>query len=277
LEDDVEKLLKQLEINRLIGDTGTIENTFPQICTAGEVCRRAGVDEHSRAGIALRWQLAHGDEPMSPELAQAIDELEDIERAERDAEFAKACAEHEYRHAIDGYVDVGTDEYSAQFWGRAERAGLELIGDFRGQFHRTVYRLPNGDLMVVIDGKSWTRYTADMALAADRTWRRAIKRYRYEPTLYSALAELERAGALRLTVCTWFGGSLWPNDCTMGAYSGPRNMTGPEKVRRLREYLAECIEAHPEHRVALDAALALAVDGSIMHETGDKPAATEAA
>lgn len=268
------KILKQLEVDRLVGDVAG--DNIPPWHTTAEACRRAGVGEYSRAGVSLRWSLTHGDEPLSPELSHAIDELEAIERAERDEERAKVIADHEYRDALDGFVEVGADEYSARFWQLKERESLELVGDFRGRFHHVVYRLPNDDLMVVIEGKSWTRYTADMALAADRTWRRSIKRYRYEPRLHAALVALEKAGALRLTVCTWFGGTFGV-DCVEGAYSGPRNMTGREKVGRLREYLAECIEAHPEHREQLEAALALAVDGSIVHETHDLEANTEAA
>lgn len=180
-----------------------------------------------------------------------------------------------YHATLNGLTNVGPDEYSGQWWNRYKRQDLPLLVDVpdglgRLAKWRQLYRLPNGDIFDVT-GQSWSRWTRDESLIADRTMRNSITHHRYEPRLLSALIELEDAGALSLPSYSWFGqrpAADRVKDGLVRAYGGVQNSTGAELVERLRRHITECIEAHPRHAVALRAALELVTDDSIEHVTG---------
>jgi hypothetical protein len=234
-------------------------------------CKAAGHHSRSPEGIAVRYRTMFAAEPPAELLAWA--KAQQDEKAEREREQAAKAAREAaelaaFEAILEGFTNIGADDYSAQWWSQNKLAELPLLGEWVDPIpglptpFKRAYQLPNGDIMLVTNGVSWSRLTKDQALIADADSRRAIKAHRYEERLFAALAELERAGALRNGCASWFGGTCGLSN-PKPAYAGPHNSTGPETVERLRSWLDDCITKHPSHAEALGAAKALATEGSI--------------
>lgn len=185
------------------------------------------------------------------------------------------------RHAIgglvDGMTDVGADDYSGEFWVKSRREELQLLRRVVIESHasgrdsfKTVAvearQLPDGSIMVIRNGLSWTRWTSDPDIVAERKARQRIVGHRYDRPLLTALIALEREGMCPGMASTWFGGTYGLRSIEITgmtrSFSGMLTATAPEKLDRLRTYLSACIErGHGVEHAS--AALDLARDGSI--------------
>ena len=231
-------------------------------------CARLEIQPRSAEGIGMRYRVTHGEGARIPGqlhrwLADQAREIAD--KAVAAAETAVSLAT--YEETLDGYTDVGADTYSGQWWPLDRRAELEVVAEHRDvpMRWRKVLRLPNGDLLEILAGQSWCRWTTDQDIIQEAERRLTIIGHRYTPTLLRSLIELESAGALRLPCYTWFGGvPVVHDDGCVDTYAGSRALSGPEKTVRLREHLKECIATHPKHHLPLRAALRAAIEGSVV-------------
>lgn len=177
---------------------------------------------------------------------------------------------------LPGGVNIGPDAYSGQWWGSAEAVKLELVAEFKSGDHTRVFRrLPNGDVIEYIDGKSWARWTTDPLLIAEWEFRARICAYRYDAALLGALNSLEHITGLLSDsasgIGSWFGRGTFSPDALehrVHVANPPRGhaRTGEEMVSALRMWLAECalLAPTPNALAAIEAALLLAAPGSIV-------------
>lgn len=177
-------------------------------------------------------------------------------------------------------VNIGADDYTAEFWELTKRETLPLVarvieesgGESESGLFRTVRRelrrLPNGDYMLIVDGKSWSRLTFDEGLIADYHARCRIWGHRYDPELLDTLVALEREGAPNGLCYTWLGGTAGLHDVEITGcvqcFGGGRSSTAIEKLAHLHEYLEQYhwTPDEPTRRL-IERASELAVPGSI--------------
>lgn len=249
----------------LCGEQGPEGRVYPWP-DARDLARR-GRDDSRRVGAQLRALPASDFTAEQRRVERELDEIHSERRIRRDR----------YEAHLDGMGSIGPDEYSGQWWTLDKRAELELLAEMPAEppYHdgvmdrtprRMLRRLPNGDVMEVVGGQAWNRWTADPDLLVDHYRRSAIKAHRYAPALLTALVDLGRKGALRSALGSWFGGPLSDEQIetrTVPTYAGGRARSGDEKQERLRAWLDECSELHPAHAEALRDARALVIEGSI--------------
>jgi len=177
--------------------------------------------------------------------------------------WADLCAEFEA--ALSGYtrLDGGSVDSTE---GLEHIASLWCTPALGASPDRHVYRLPDGDLLMSIEGNG-IRWTRDPSAIADQDDRRQIQAHRFAPELAALLVELHRAGALR-DRCGWsWFGDRWSVEqfeasAVATEYSHPPRRAD-EVLDALRGWLDECARLHPEHRDGLARALALALPGAI--------------
>jgi hypothetical protein len=244
-----------------------------------QACKAAGVETRGREGLAIRLEIMHGTREIPSALEKSLADKEQAAAEKAAAEQAEKDRAAHYAAHKEGFVSVGADQYSGEYWTLDKRATLEKVASFepakQPQYSReswTLYRLPNGDLMEIIHGQSWTRWSKNTALIADREMRSSIVAHRYALPLAAALSVCD----LDSGICVWLnfgknGREEFAATGRLANYSGTNSPTGPEKVVRLRSYLSECIARQTkfgaaEKVAALEAALVLATDDSITHE-----------
>lgn len=195
--------------------------------------------------------------------------------------------------ALSEYTCVGSDHESGEYWQRDRRESLPLLGrivferpgtprvsephgsplagapvDDARFVRREARRLPDGDIMVIIDGKSWARYTRDERRIAEYRARKSIWGYRYERRLLDALCDLERLGRPPQHIYSWFGGTCGLDTIRLTgvqhSHSGGHAATAEEKLTRLREYLEPLCDTEWEGAEIARAALDFARDGSVV-------------
>lgn len=175
-----------------------------------------------------------------------------------------------YESLLEGYTSVGSDEYTSEFWTLGQRRQLVVEGlwldDNDPKQWRQALRLPNGDIMEILCGLSWTRWTKNGRIIRERMARKSITGYRYSEVLATALTRLNDKGLLRQGMYfSWFGiqptSKVFVESHVQGAYAAFNNLFADEKIECLREWLRDCVPEHPEHKDdLLDAMLLLTGD-----------------
>lgn len=213
--------------------------------------------------------------------APAVPELK-ISRSDPDFE-SKVRAFHD-AIGLKGMTALEADEYSSQFADTHIMDTLPHLGSLAttaGGAHQgpdrwvRYYRLPDGSVLAH-SGLSWSRWTDDAELIADRHARAAIKGHVYHEPLRSALVAAERAGGLTFGAGSYLGGTFgldkFAKTGVRPNYSGQNAKTAAEKVAHLREFLAEIAGKFPTiaavqeaHRVVLP----LVTDDSITEWDGE--------
>jgi len=243
-------------------------------------CKAAGVQARSREGLAIRHGAMHGTRVLPLPLEEYLSEQDAKAGAAAEQVAAKQALIDSHAAVVAGFASIGPDKYSGQFWGAS--GDLPCLWEGYLPFsatetsdlgsRRTIYQLPNGDLMETINGQSWTRWTKNAALLADRERRAAIKGHVYAEPLRSAIVAAKQSGALKSGAAVYLNADrqfaatgIDPN------YSSGSCATAAEQVVRLRDFIAECIEQRrkwdsgkgAEQIAELEALAALVTDDSI--------------
>lgn len=214
------------------------------------LCWERGIAPMSRPGLALQLSVS-GRNP-----SDAYQILVDRAIAEEERVRQRKDRFAEYQRIIEGFANVGPDEYSGQYWGSdAPKCPVLWSGKVpeyahateKTDHHHTIKQMPNGDLLVVINGQAWTRLTKDPKLAEERLARANIPGYQYSSQVGQLLVEATRNGALRDNFGDWLGGTAaiprfeesgyWqPN------YAGKMANTAKEKRARFSKHLQKVAE-----------------------------------
>lgn len=243
-------------------------------------CKDLGLDPLLEEGLALRLRVSgrRENDAYRRLVSEARTRQIKIDEAQEILES--------YRSVIEGFDDVGADEYSGQWWtrnpdlpllfkGRVPREGREIKDS---DVYLEIYRLPNGDLFKKINYNSWARLTKDQELFADKMRRKSIKGHVYHEPLRSAVVEAVRNDALVLGYCVYMNiskKSTFPIDGIDSNCSGMNCRTAEEEVQSLRDFIGEAMElqekwGNPEKVKQLEELLPLVVDGSITEWDGEQ-------
>ncbi len=129
-------------------------------------CKAKGMETRSRDGLAVRLEIMHGSAEIPAALEKSLAEKEKVAAVKAAAEQAEKDRAAAYAAHTVGYECVDADAYSGEYWTLDKRATLELIAEYApteqpkyGRRYCTLHRLPNGDLMEIIDGERWVRWT----------------------------------------------------------------------------------------------------------------------
>ena len=214
------------------------------------LCWEREIAPMSRPGLALRLTVSgrNTSDAYQALVDRALAEEGRISR--RKARFA------EYQRVIEGFTNVGADEYSGKFWGRdAPTCPILWSGKVpevsqateKTDHHREIKQLPNGDLVVVMNGVSWTRLTKDPSVAAERLERANIPGYQYSSQMGPLLVEATRNKALMDNLGDWLGGTAAIKRFERAGYwqdnhAGPMASTAQEKRDRFRKHLQKVAE-----------------------------------
>ncbi len=161
-----------------------------------------------------------------------------------------------------GYTNIGADKYSGKYWSIEKRHQRPVVFSSGNQ---QLLKLPNGDLMQIHCGVSWSRWTKKRAVIENYEFRAAIKGWKYSAELTEALCDAEMTGASRNAICSYLGGTVMVSGFRQSNfrdnfYKGDAN-TGAEMVLCARKFFREINAEKPNPLV--DKILELLVPGSI--------------
>lgn len=162
-----------------------------------------------------------------------------------------------------GYTNIGADKYSGKYWSIEKRQQRPVVFSSGNQ---QLLRLPNGDLMQIHCGVSWSRWTKKRDVIENFELRAAIKGWKYSPELTEALCVAEMAGASRNGICSYLGGTVMVDGFRKtnfrdNFYKGHAK-TGMEEIVTARKFFRE-IQAEKQSQL-VDKILELLVPGSIV-------------
>jgi hypothetical protein len=170
---------------------------------------------------------------------------------------------------LAGSYTVGADNYSGDFWVTSKRptAEITLDTDWRDSVEwRTLHKLPNGDWMEVLGGKSWTRHTYDKEYALDRARRANIGGYAFRADLATVIEQIVASGANR-TVHYAEWQMFVATKPYQRAYGHAGNLYAAEQQQRWIKCITEdMLPRHPQHAALLQRAIALLSETDAIRE-----------
>ncbi|WP_427501757.1 hypothetical protein ACQE3E_23230 (plasmid) [Methylomonas sp. MED-D] len=185
----------------------------------------SGIDPLSELGLAERLRASGKRENNSYRELVALA----IERRQVDEQ--RETENIQFNRITSGYFNIGADSYSGEWWGLNKRADLPVL--FSCKDHRLL-QLPNGDIMQIHKGVTWSRWTLDQEIIDDYLRRKAISGWQYSKELVLLICAAEKTGLSNVGLFSYLGGTAMIDGFAQSGfihnYTGGHAETGPEKI-----------------------------------------------